>query len=250
MDKTILFFIIMVSVVACSSASKQSPKDNQQSAAEVNAQLAHAYIRQGNKREGVEKLRKALELKPELPSTHHYIAESYRLLGQAALAESHYLKAIKRAPGDSPMQNNYGVFLCEQTRYKDAEKHFLVSARNPLYATPEEAYENAGLCALRIPDKERAEFYFRKAIEMHPLQARSLYQLALLEFEQGNYMQARAFLQRYEGLAEQTPETLWLGLRIERHNGDQAVMARYANALTGKFPDSQEALWYLESKKP
>ncbi len=63
-------------------------------------------------------------------------------------------------------------------------------------------------------------------------------------------MQARAFLQRYEGLAEQTPETLWLGLRIERHNGDQAVMARYANALTGKFPDSQEALWYLESKKP
>ncbi len=243
MYKAILFLIIVVSPMACSTTSTQTLEENHQKAADVNAQLAHAYILQGNKREGVAKLRKALELKPELPSTHHYIAETYRLLGQAALAESHYLKAIKLTPKDSLIQNNYGVFLCEQGRYEEAEKRFLVSVRNPLYATPEEAYENAALCALRIPDKERAEFYFRKAVEVHPLQARSLYQLALLEFEQKNYMRARAFLQRYEGVSEESPESLWLGLRIERYNGNQAVMAQYAKSLTEKFPSSQEAQW-------
>ncbi len=250
MYRVILFLIILVSLTACSSTVKQSLEKNKQSAADVNAQLAHAYIRQGDKRQGVEKLRKALALKPTLPSTHHYIAETYRLLKQTALAESHYLKAIKLAPRNSSMQNNYGVFLCGEGRYKDAEKRFLVSARNPLYATPEEAYENAALCALRIPDKKRAEYYFRKALEANALQARSLYQLAALKFEQKNYMQASAFLQRYFGFSEETPETLWLGIQIERYNGNQTMTAQYAKALTEKFSNSQEARWYSESKKP
>ncbi len=250
MYKIILLLIIVVSLMACSTTSTKTLEENRQTAADVNSRLAHAYILQGNKRDGIAKLRKALELKPEMPSTHHYIAETYRLLGQAALAETHYLKAIKLTPDDSSMQNNYGVFLCEQGRYGDAEKHFLVSARNPLYATPEEAYENAALCALRLPDKEKAELYFRKAVKVHPLRARSLYQLALLEFEQKNYMQARAFLQRYDGVSVESSESLWLGLRIERSNENQAMVTQYAKSLTEKFPDSQEAQWYLESKKP
>ncbi len=249
MNKAIFVFIVLVGLVACSTTQKQSAKEKQQSAADINAQLAYGYISQGDKKQGVAKLRKALSLKPALPSTYHYIAESYRLLGQPELAETAYLKAIKLAPRDSAMQNNYGVFLCEQGRYKEAENRFMISARNPLYATPEEAYENAALCALRMPDVKRAEYYFRKALEVNPLRVRSLYRLAHIEFEQKNYMQARAFLQRYFGLADATPEALWLGIQIERYNDNQMMIKKYARTLMDKFPESQEARWYLESKK-
>ncbi len=249
MYKIILFLAVLTSLTACTTTTTQSLKENQQTAADLNAQLAHAYIRQGDRKQGVEKLRKALALKPSLPSTHHYIAETYRLLKQTELAESYYLKAIKLAPRDSSMQNNYGVFLCELGRYQDAEKRFLISARNPLYATPEEAYENAALCALRMPDMKRAEYYFRKALEVNPLQARSLYHLASLKFEQKNYIQARAFLQRFFGVSEETPEALWLGIRIERYNGDHSMVAQYAKVLNEKFPDSQEMRRYLESNR-
>jgi len=172
---------------------------------------------------------------------HHYIAEVYQQTGEYDLAGEHFERAIKLDPKDPLLQNNYGVFLCDQKRYKEAEQRFLKIASLQSYKRPDEAYENAGLCALRIPDPVKAEKYFRRALQINSKLPNSLYQMSQLSFDEHQYLEARAFLQRYFSIAEYTPQSLWLGIRIEQAQGDKEVADRYTRTLLEKFPDSDEA---------
>ena len=66
-------------------------------------------------------------------------------------------------------------------------------------------------------------------------------QLANLTFEHGNDLSAQAFIQRYLGNNRETPEILWLAVRVERHMGNESSAAEYARRLQDQFPSSDEA---------
>ncbi len=68
-----------------------------------------------------------------------------------------------------------------------------------------------------------------------------------LSYNQGNYLSARGYLQRYLEIANHTPISLWLGIRIERELGDKNALSSYALSLRNNFPDSKEARLLQES---
>ena len=72
--------------------------------------------------------------------------------------------------------------------------------------------------------------------------------MARLTFGANNYLSARAYLQRYSEVARHTPESLWLGIRVERILGDKNALASYGLSLKGNYPDAAETRLYLESK--
>jgi type IV pilus assembly protein PilF len=229
-----------VALTACSSSPKKF-QEHRDTSADINAKLGLSYMQQGDYDTALEKLKRALDQDPNSVAANHYIAELYKVLNNNELAEEHYKKALRLDGNDPAIQNNYGVFLCDRKRYEEAEKHFLLATRISSYRHPDEAYENAGLCALRIPDAKRAETYFRQALEINPLLPNALYQMALLNFDAQQYLPARAFLQRYEAFSPATSKTLWLGFRIERALGNGDAAGRYAQDLRTKFPQSEEA---------
>ncbi|MDP1707926.1 MAG: type IV pilus biogenesis/stability protein PilW [Gammaproteobacteria bacterium] len=232
---------------ACSSTGRQSDalkatEDRPDTLAETHVKLGMGYMQQGKPDIALGKLQRALELDPNLASGHNAIAILYDQLGRVDTAEEHYKRALALAPQDSSAHNNYGTFLCSRrNRLDEAEQEFLKALENPLYATPELAYENAGLCAQRKPDLVKAEQYFRRALELRQTLPVSLYQMALINFETGRHLPARAYLQRYAEVASHTPQSLWLGIRIERVLGDKDAVASYSVYLKGNFPDSDEA---------
>jgi type IV pilus assembly protein PilF len=65
--------------------------------------------------------------------------------------------------------------------------------------------------------------------------------MSRLSLQQGNHLRARAYLQRYVSVGRHTPETLWLGVQIERELGDKKALASYSSKLRKDFPDSDEA---------
>jgi len=65
--------------------------------------------------------------------------------------------------------------------------------------------------------------------------------MAKLNYSNGTYLGARAFLQRYESIEPQTAESLLLGYQIERALGDTSASTNYQNQLLQQFPDSAEA---------
>lgn len=235
-----IVLLVLLLAAGCSSSPKKY-ESHRDTPADINAKLGLSYMQQGDYDVALEKLKKALEQDPDSVAAQHYIAELYKQLNNHELAEQHYKKALKLAPDDPAIQNNFGVFLCDRKRYDEAEKHFMLAAKISSYRRPDEAYENAGLCALRIPDAARAEKHFRQALEINPLLPNSLYQMALLNFTAAQYLPARGFLQRYAAFAPPTPQTLWLAVRVERALDNTTLADQYAAELRTKFPQSQEA---------
>jgi type IV pilus assembly protein PilF len=232
--------VVSLLLAVCSSAPKKF-EQHRDSSADINAKLGLNYMQQGNYDVAMDKLKRALEQDPNSIAAHHYLAELYKTLNNHELAEEHYKKAIRLDSNDPSIQNNYAVFLCDRKRYEEAEKRFLQAAKIPSYRRPDEAYENAGLCALRIPDAKRAEIYFRQALEINPLLPNALYQMAVMSFNAQQYLPARAFIQRYIAFAQPSPKTLWLSFRVERALGNTSEAEQYALDLRTKFPTSEEA---------
>lgn len=234
-------------LVACAGPSS---KINTRSAAELDAELGLAYMEQGHDERAMEKLKRALTLDPNLASAHHYIAELYQKIGDNENAERHYRKALSLTPSEPMLLNNYGVFLCKQKRLDEAETQFLSAAKQPFYKTPETAYANAAVCALEKPDPVKAEEYLRTALRLNSSMAQALYIMAELKFNQHKFLSARAFLQRYFEVASMSPQSLWLGVQIERELGDAVAAARYATRLQKDFPLAHETELMQGQDKP
>lgn len=247
MIRGILLALLMGTVAGCASTGGDRQIDEEK-AAQANAELGLRYMLQGKNEIALEKLKRALSYDDDSAPAHHYMAELYRRLGERDKADEHFREALDSEPENPSIRNNYGVFLCESGRYDDAEDEFLEVVKNPVYTGRAATYENLGLCLRQGKKNERAEHYFRKALDVNPRLPKSLAAMADLSFEEGNMLSARAYLQRYSAVARPTPATLWLGIRVERNLGDRDAVASYGMLLKNKFPESEEAAKYSRTE--
>ena len=211
-------------------------------ASQDNVNLAIEYLKHGDRNTAMQKVQKAIE--QDSDNANAYVAEAliYNADGESAKAKDAYKTAMRKSPDDPEIENNYAVFLCQHGNVKESLDYFNSAANNPHYSTPDSAYTNAGLCALRIPDQAQAEQYFRKALQINPNQPEAMAQLAQLAYLQKKYLTARAFIERFgELLPRSRPDVLLLGVNNERALGNQQGAADYAKQLLRNYPASQQA---------
>ena len=245
--KLIVGVVAVALLTACAgSAEVKKEKENVAVAAKANTELGVEYLREGDYELSKTKLEKALELEPGYAPAHDAIAVLYAKVGENKLAEKHYRKSLKLKPDSARGHNNYGQFLCFQGRYKEASAEFMKAADNAFYATPEVPLTNAGLCAARIPDLVTAEDYYRQALLKNPGFAPALYQMAIIRYQESNYLGARGYLERLQQVARHNPKSLWLAVRTEFALNDHQAWGEYSMILKNNFPDSDETALLLE----
>jgi len=225
----------------CSSSKKRSDNEAQHRVAETQVQLGMGYMQKGSLNIALEKLQRALEIADDYAPGHNAIAILYARLGRDVDADKHYKRAVALLPSNGMVHNNYGAFLCDQQRYDEAFHYFTEAAEQPLYATPELAYENAGLCAMRENNIEKAEQAFRRALKIKSTLTVSLINMANISLQKQRYLQGRAYIQRFEEVASHSAETLWLAIEIEQGLGDGASVSSLSETLRSRFPDSEQA---------
>ncbi len=157
-----------------------------------------------------------------------------------AKAEEAFRRALSIAPNDSDTLNNFGWFLCQTGREREAIPQFMQALKNPLYATPAKPYLNAGICAAKAGDDASAEDFFRKAFSLDPANAGAMLNLAELYYRRNDYAKARFYAERLNKSYEPSAQSLWLALRIERKAGDSTSESSFASQLRRRFPDSAE----------
>ena len=242
--RLVLIAAALCGAAACTTTVVQpapGTEPDMKEAARLNTQLGIDYMRKGEFDVALDKLKRAIDEDPDLAMAHSTIALVYQRKGDADLAEEHYRRALRLNDGDAGTMNNFGVFLCSQGKVSDAEEMFLRAAKNKDNPLPADAWANAGVCVKN--DKkhaDRAEGYFREALQLDPKHANALFQMAQVCYDKKDYLRARAFLQRYEAAAAATPETLWLGAQTERRLGDTMAARSYERRLATDFPDSQQ----------
>jgi type IV pilus assembly protein PilF len=190
----------------------------------------------------LEKLKKAVESDDDYSPAHTMLAVLYETLGEDENAGKHFEAAVRAAPNNGDANNNYGAFLCRTGKPERADRYFLAAMEDPFYQTPAVAMGNAGACAVQRGDLEKAETYLRQSLAYDPGFPDALLSLAALNYEKGELLRARAFLQRFDGVAEMTAESLLLGYRIETslNNPEDAML--YRSELLQQFPSAPEAL--------
>lgn len=242
MRHIILMLIGITLISGCTSSTPENPNlrpsERTNEVALSNLNLAVEYMRTGNMETALDRLNRAYDADPRYYGTHNAYGLLYQRLGDNRLAERHFKRAIALNNNDSASKNNYGNFLCSQSRYSEAEAVFLSAAKNPLYESPEIAYANAGTCAMVNNRQDAAETHFRQALSINPEVPSALLQMAQISFDQGNHLTARGYLQRYQSVARHTPSSLLLGIKIERVLGDKNAVASYEMLLKNNYPDS------------
>ncbi len=211
--------------------------------ATLHAQLGASYVQRKQYKVAMQELRTALEIDPDSPVAHFVMAVLQDRLGDRAAADRHFRRAVTLRPVYAEAQHEYGNFLCRQGRYREAFRRFNLALENPLYRTPERVNLDAGQCVLNQaePDLAMAERYLRAALAINPRLAPALLRMAEVRFRRGQFLSARAYLERYLAAAPATPRALYWGVRIERAMGAAEAATDYLMRLRREFPDSREA---------
>jgi type IV pilus assembly protein PilF len=166
--KSLQFLAALLLVTIISACSNLVVQQDNNEAAAANIQLGLAYLQQGNSVLAKQKLLLALQQAPRHPEPAYAMGYFLQTQGELQAAGRYYRRAVNLSPQDGAAQNNYGVFLCRTGHYREAVNHLLVAARSINYLHTANAYENAGICALKIPDQKVALQYFRHALAQDP----------------------------------------------------------------------------------
>lgn len=233
---------------ACVTVGPESNEINATKAAKLNVQLGIRYMQQGRPELALEKLLKAREQDSDLSGVYTGLAVLYERMEETELAGESYKQALDLAPNDPGIQNNYGAYLCRTGEFRESVDYFLMAAGNPQYDTPEAALTNAGVCAKQIPNADMAEQFFRKALRIDARFRPALIGMAELSFGQDSWLQARAFLQRFAAAGKLTPQSLWLGYKIEKKLGATQAAREYATRLYRDFPQSPQTQLLKEQR--
>lgn len=220
--------------------SQQAATGDAQQRAKAHTELGTLYLQAGNMGVALQEARVAVEADAGYAPAYNLMGLIHMFLRENAQAEADFARASRLAPGDPEIANNYGWFLCQSGREREAIGHFMTAVKNPLYKTPTKPYTNAGLCSLRLKDDKAAEGYFQRAALADAANAQAVFHLADLAYRRADYHNAKKLIGEVHRLQEPNAESLWLALRIERKLGDRQAEASLGSQLRRKFAGTPE----------
>jgi len=247
--------VLLVLLAGCASSGGRNSDGQQQSAvdaqasAKIHTELAALYYGQSQHAVALDELKQALNMDSKYAPAYGVRGLVYMALKEDSKAEDDFERSLNLDSKDSGTRNNYGWFLCQRGREKESMEQFMEAVRNPLYATPEKAYLNAGLCSKKFGKIKEAEVFLKKAISIQPRMNEALTGMAELSFAKADYAGAKSyFLRLSRNGAELSAGDLLLAARVERKLGDKNAEASYKLQLRKRFPESRETQLMLSGE--
>jgi type IV pilus assembly protein PilF len=217
-----------------------SAETEPQRRAKIRVDLAANYYQESKHAIALEELRLALLAVPDYAPAFGMYGLVYMALNENQKADTNFQRALAIAPTDPELNNNYGWFLCQTNRPKEAIAHFEVAVKDPLYATPAKPLHNAGICSLRTGDERAAEGFFVRAFQIDAGNPVAMYNLAELYLRRGDFVRAKFYSQRLVASYEPSAQVLWQAIRLERKAGNRSGAESYASQLRRRFPSANE----------
>ena len=247
--RIVLSVLFTLCLISCTSSKLDSmpPESNpsaanveQQKRAAIRLQLAVDYYQQGQHKVALEEIRQALVVSPDLVDAYSVRALIFMDLNDKQRAEDNFLHALKLAPNNSDLSNNYGWFLCQNGKEKESIQYFERVLKDTSYPTPVKVLGNAGVCSLRLKDVINAERYFMMGFREQPANPSINANLAKILLEKGEYEKAKFYIDRVVKAEIMAADVLWLALKIEHKLNDQMAVSSLGTQLRRRHPTSKE----------
>jgi tetratricopeptide (TPR) repeat protein len=171
----ILIFISFIIILTGCAEDKALTK--RKSLAKQN--LGKIFLAQEDFTAGLNELLKAAELDPENPEIQYNLAIAYRFNELHANSIAHFKKAIEVKPDYSEAYNDLGNTYLILSQWDLAIKCFKKALGNPIYATPDFAYNNLGRAYYNKGEYKKAVESYLKAIKYQPSFSRAFHHLGI-----------------------------------------------------------------------
>ncbi len=250
--RIVLPMLIASLLAACVSSGDVDPlrtEKGREEAHDAYVQLGLGYLQQGSSERAKVPLKKALAIDAGSADAHAALALVFQTEMEPKLADDHYRKALARRGNDARLLNNFGSFLFEQGRYQEALEQFQKAAQDTLYPERSRVFENLGMTALQLKQREQAKGFFERSLRLNQRQPRALLELAILSFEDKEYVPARSYYEAFSNLSEHTARSLLLGVRLARIFDDRDAAASLGLQLRRLYPATAEYQQYLSEQR-
>ena len=195
-----------------------SDEPEAQRRARARMELASAYFGQNQMSTALDQVKLAIAADPNYGEAFNLRGLIYANLGEHALAEESFKRALQINPRDADTMHNYGYYLCQQKRYPESNVLFAQALAVPRYAGAARTQLTQGVCLAYAGQMAEAEAALIKAYELDPTSPFTSTNLAEVLYRRGDYERARFYIRRVNALPQvSNAQTLWLAARIERN---------------------------------
>lgn len=244
---TALAFVLSAGLVACVSEQTvvegtrggQTEVGSEQQA-RTRMSLGLTYLQRGENAQAIFNLEKAKELAPNLPEVWNALAYYYEQVDELELAEDAYRTSLRKDDNNADTYNNFGAFLCQNGKYKQAEELLLAAVKRPGYIRVADSYENLAYCSLAQEDFAKYKQYLLNAVKHSSSRQNAVYNLATLEYAMGDMAEAKKWQTRLQNLGQVSAQATLLRYLIAYRTGDAAEQQVAEKFLVSVYPTSKE----------
>ncbi len=216
-------------------------------AANNRVRIALHLLDEGQATLAKDNLQKALEINPDCFDAKLAFAWYYQTVGEIENAYKAYNELVSKYSDMGDVFNNYGIFLCSQNKYAEAYQMYEKAVSISKYTRIAETYVNAGRCAFKQGDDNRAIGYVDRSLKYNSNNPYALGFRAELALAVGDLNKAKEMMNRYSHFAAENAFSLFTKLRIEEGSGNTAQAKIYGQELVTRYPDSVEAKRYMSN---
>jgi type IV pilus assembly protein PilF len=210
--------------------------------ANVRLELATAYFAQGQLSTALDEVKLAISADPNMSEAFNLRGLIYAALGEDALAQESFRRALQLNAHDADVMHNYGWYLCQQKHYAEANALFEQALAEPRYGDVARTMLAQGLCQLRAGDLAQAERTLTRAFQLDSSNPATAFNLADVLYRRGDYERARFYIRRVNASKDQiNAQSLWLAARIEYRSGNTQGATELGAQLRNRYPQSKEA---------
>ncbi len=244
--------VLLLTLAACTTITRDgegrevkvdAEQANPERRAAVRLELAGLYYGRGQFDTALAEVRQALDAKPDLPEAYSLQGLIYGSLGDPALADQSFQRALRLRPNDPAVLHNFGWSLCQQRRFDEADTQFGAAVAQPGYRDQVRTLLAQGVCQARAERWAEAERTLSRSYQLDPTNPTTAYNLADVLLRRGELERARFYAQR---INSQPPlvsaQSLWLAARIERRLGNVDGVRDFGRQLRARFPQAPETL--------
>ena len=210
--------------------------------ARVRLELAGLYLARGQNSTALDEVKRAIAAKPDIAEAYSLRGLVYASMGEPALAEESFQRALQLAPRDGDAMHNFGWFLCQRQRFGEADAQFSSALQQTQYREAVRTLLAQGVCHARAGRWTEAERSLSRSYELDPSNPVTAYNLSEVLMRRGEFDRARFYVGRINAVPElTTAQSLWLAVRIERNLGNQQAVQDQGRKLLDRYPQSEEA---------
>jgi type IV pilus assembly protein PilF len=209
--------------------------------ARLRLELASGYLERGQASTALDEIKQALVLYPEYVDALTMRGLVYMQLSQAELAEDSFRRAVALDSGNGDALHNFAWFLCRSSRLEESFARFRQAIAVPGYPGVVASHLAYGVCLIRGNQLTAAQTSLYRAFELDPGNPATATNLAMVHFRQGDFERARFYARKVNNTELANPESLWLGIRIERKLASEQNLEQLASQLRRRYPESRES---------